>query len=154
MIAIFIGLVMLGGIFGLVQMAMQGSKVQTAQTNLSTIRMGVQKLYTGQPNYSGLDTSTANAAGLFPESMTSGAGPVNAWSGSVQVSVGATPTRFTITFNDVPQEPCIELAKFGYGSWESVEVNGASVSQSGGGAVSDAVAACTSGGNSLVYVSQ
>ena len=153
MIAIFVALIMLGGVFAYVSIAMQGAKVSDAQSNLSTIRMGIQKLYTGQPNYSGLDTSTANSAGVFPESMTSGSGPKNAWNGDITVSVAGDPTQFEITYNDVPKEPCVELARYGYGSWESVEVGGTSISQSGGGAVSDAVSACSSGGNSLTYTS-
>jgi len=153
MIAIFVALIMLGGVFAYVSIAMQGAKVSDAQSNLSTIRMGVQKLYTGQPNYSGLDTSTANSAGVFPSGMTSGSGPKNAWNGDVSVSAASNPTEFTITFNDVPQEPCIELAKYGYGSWQEVTAGGNTVSQSGGGAVSDAVSGCGSGGNTLVFKS-
>jgi len=153
MIAIFIALIMLGGVFAYVTMAMQGSKISTAQTNLSTIRMNVRKLYTGQPNFSGLDTSTANGAGVFPEGMTSGSGPKNAWNGDVSVSAASDPTQFEIVYNNVPEEPCVELAKFGYGSWESVSVGGSSISQTGGGSVSDAVSACASGGNSITYTS-
>jgi len=153
LIAIFVGLIMLGGVFAIVQMAMQGSKVQSAQTQLTSIRMGVRKLYTGQPSYAGLDTSTAQTAGVFPENMLSGSGPKNFWNGDVTVSVSGTPTEFDITYNGVPQKPCVQLAKFGYGSWQSVTVGGTSVSQSGGGAVSDAVSACTSGGNTVTYTS-
>lgn len=153
MIAIFIALIMLGGVFAYVTMAMQGAKVSDAQSNLSTIRMGVRKLYTGQPNYSGLDTSTAQSAGIFPETMLSGSGPKNGWNGDVTTAVASDPTQFKITYNDVPKEPCVKLAKYGYGSWEAVNVGGTSISQSGGGAVSDAVSACASGGNTITYTS-
>lgn len=152
LIAIFIGLIMIAGIFGLVQMAMQGSKVQRAQNNIGTIRSGIQQLFAGQPDYSGLSTDLARQAGIFPSEMvTSGNNVRNAWNGDANVREGSNPTLFEIEYNDVPEEPCVDLASFGYGTWRSVSVGGSSISQSGGTAVSDAVNACSGDSNTVIF---
>lgn len=155
MIAIFIGLIMMAGIFGIVQMAMSGSKVQNAETNIGAIRTGVQKLYAGQPDYSDLDTDLARQAGIFPEGMVTSSGNVrNDWNGPVEVREGSEPTLFEIEYNDVPEDACADLASSGYGSWASVTVGGTTVSQSGGGSVSDAVNGCSGDDNSIVFESE
>lgn len=153
MIAIFVGLIMMAGIFGLVQISLQGSKVQEAQNNLSTIRTSIQQLFAGQPDYSGLNNSLAISANMVPESMVSGSNILNAWSGDVTVSTGSSSSTFSIQYDDVPEEACIKFAPFGYGTWTSVDVGGSSISQNGGTAVSDAVSACGSGGNSITFTS-
>ena len=153
MIAIFIGLIMMAGIFGLVQIALQGSNVQAAQNHISMIRTNAQQLFSGQPDYSGLTTSLATSAGMIPSEMVSGSSVVNAWSGSVTVATGTPSSQFDITYSGLPEEACIKLAPFGYGSWDSVTVGGSSISQSGGTAVSDAVSACSGSSNTLVFTS-
>ena len=155
MIAITISLIMLGGIFAIVQMTMQGSRVQEAQKNIGSIRTNVQQLYSGQPDYSGLSNDVIIDAGLAPESMLgSAAGELkNTWNSAVTVEPASSVHQFTVTYDGVPQEACIELAKFGYGSWQKVTVGGTSISQEGGGAISDATGACSSGDNSLTFTS-
>ena len=155
MIAIFIGLIMMAGIFGLVQIAMTGSNVQKAQDNIGTMRSSIQQLFAGQPDYTGLTTDLARRAGVFPGTMIDGSNNVrNAWSGQVNVSTGNPSTRFEIAYNGVPEEECIRLAPFGYGTWASVSVGGSSISQSGGGAVADAVNACSGNSNMITFESE
>lgn len=153
MIAIFIGLIMMAGIFGIVQIALSGSKVQTAQNNISMIRTTTQQLFSGQPDYTGLTTSLAISAGMLPSGMVSGSSAVNAWSGSVTITTGSPTHLFDITYSGLPEEACIKLAPFGYGTWNSVTVGGSTISQSGGTAVSDAVTACSGASNTIVFTS-
>lgn len=152
MIAIFVGLIMMAGIFGLVQITLSNSKVQKAQNNITTIRSSIQQLFAGQPDYSGLTADLARQAGTFPPEMVTSSNDVkNAWNGAVSLSTGSSTTNFEIQYDDVPQDACIKLAPFGYGTWESVKVGGTSISQSGGGGVSDAVSACSGDSNSIVF---
>lgn len=154
MIAIFVGLIMMAGIFGLVKIALSGSKVQTAQNNISTVRTSVQQLFAGQPDYTGLTTDLARQSGMLPSEMVTGSNNVeNAWAGSVSLSEGSTSSTFTIEYDGVPEEACVKLAPFGYGSWAEVTVGGSSISQSGGTAVSDAVSACSGDSNTVVFES-
>jgi len=148
MIAIVIGLIMLSGIFALVNQALSGANINEEKQNLSAIRMELSNLYAGQQNYSGLDNDTALNAGVFPANMVDAGNVINAWNGDVTVAESADTTEFDITYDGVPQEECIELATFGQGQWEAVTVGGADI-----GDVTDAAGACSGDDNTLVFTS-
>jgi len=148
MMVIVISLLMMAGVFGLVSMAMGNSKVKDAQQNISTIRMGVQNLYSGQPNYSGLSNTIAENAGIFPDKLIKSAGTIkNAWNGDVTIAPNSDPSKFDVTYKSVPQEACMKLAVLS--GFDEITVGGTGVND-----IAGASSECASGGNDLVFVSQ
>lgn len=119
MIAIVVGLIMLGGIFVVVRQSTDSSRANDALTQLQTIRMNVKQIFNSESSFAALSTdgTTGNTiginAGVFPDSMKKGSGAdgiKNPWNGSVSLRViPATPTRFSITMEDVPKEACMKI---------------------------------------------
>lgn len=141
-----------GGSYVLYIMAKGDSDLSREQQNLSAIRTHVQQTFSGQPDYSGLDNALALAAGTFPSSMKKSGGVVNAWGGAVTVAEDADPSRFTITYAGVPQEACVKLSVFGFGTWYAVDVNGNDIPQTGSGSVGAAAGVCTDA-STITYTS-
>lgn len=119
MIAIVVGLIMLGGIFVVVRQSMDSSRANDALTQLQTIRMNTKQVFSSESSFNalGTDGTTGNTiglnAGVFPDSMKKGAGAggvKNPWNGNVTLRVvAAVPTRFTITMEDIPKDACMKI---------------------------------------------
>lgn len=154
MIAIVIGLIMLGGLFVIFDQAWQGQIMETEQRNIAATRLNIQNLYRGSPNYNGLTTAVGTSAEVFPSDMIKTAGIRNSWNGAVTLGTASGNTQFTMSWAAVPRASCIKLATFGYGSWAAVTANGTTIPQSGGGAVGAAATACNNDtNNTLVFTS-
>ncbi|HEX6705203.1 MAG TPA: type 4 pilus major pilin [Albitalea sp.] len=142
-------LVILGAIALLVS-AFSGANSNRTQSELSSIRTGVKKLYMGS-------ASTYGSASLMPQlisskvlpgtlTVDSSGGVINAWGGPVLVNgAGAT---FTISYGAVPQDICVQVVSGG-GDWSAVSVNGAGVSVPS--TPTQASAACTGSSNTVVW---
>lgn len=99
------------------------SEVVAEQQRLSTIVSNIKTLYANTPTYDGLTTTVAINAGVFPSDMVSGTTVRNRWKGNVTVS--STATTFTITYNNVPKDACIQLvSNFKDSNLTQVVVNG------------------------------
>jgi hypothetical protein len=141
-------LIILGAIALLVS-AFSGANSNRTQTELSSIRTGVKKLYMGS-------ASSYGNASLLPELITSkvlpgtlsvnGSSVVNAWGGAVLVD-GAGPA-FNISYGSVPQDICVQVVSGG-GDWSSVSVNGSALAVPATPA--QAGAACSSNVNTVVW---
>lgn len=86
--------------------------------HIAQIYASVKNVYTSQPNYSGLSTTTlAMPAQFFPEDMLSKkiTWAISSWGGYVVVDSnkvspsGGTDSSFTISYSDVPDSVCIRL---------------------------------------------
>jgi hypothetical protein len=119
-------LVILGAVSLLVG-AFSGANSNRTQTELSSIRTGVKKLFMGS-------AGTYGAASLLPELISSkvlpgtlsvnGTNVANAWGGAVLVTgAGAS---FTVSYGSVPQDVCVSVVSGG-GDWSSITVNGTAV---------------------------
>jgi hypothetical protein len=142
-------LVILGAIALLVS-AFSGADSNRGMQDVSTIRTGVKKLFSGQPNgYASLANSTLDAAKIFPSSLTVGANSAvtNQWGGSV--TVAGTATNFTVTYGSVPRDVCVNMST-GNAEWSSVTVNGGSALTTPVTPAS-AASACSGATNSIVF---
>ena len=154
MIAIVIGLIVLAGVFGLVNNTLQGNKLQGAQQNLTAIRLGVQQIFSGQPDYVGLNNTVASNAGVFPSIMVKSGGIKHGWNGDVTLAVDpSTSTQFTITMSNLPKEAAMKMAIYGAGSWTQVDLNGTTIPQDGGGVVAASGAVVDGASNQVVFKS-
>ena len=116
LIAIVIGLVVIGGLFAAAKQSMDSTKVTEAIQQTQTIKINVKQAFQSEPSFAALGAG-ANAmlvnAGVYPQGMIRNAatGDVrNPWDGAVNVLVDATPTRFVVEYQQVPQAACIKLA--------------------------------------------
>ncbi len=125
-----------------------------------SIRTGVKKLYMGQSSgyVVGTILPILIAAKVLPTTITiTGAGTAatatNSWGGAVDVAGLAGGSSFSITYNTVPQDACINIIS-GASGWQSIAVTG-------GGAPpiafpvspADAQAACGANGGTIVWTS-
>lgn len=138
MIAIIIGLIVLAGVFVVVQMAFSGNQVGEARQNLMMSKANVKRMFSTQPDYGGLDNQLAIDAGIVPGSMITGRDKgalANAFGGVVTFGTDdgsaaggnarGTDSHYTIFIDEVPQEACIELATYTRSDWEGgINVNG------------------------------
>jgi len=157
LMAVVISLIMLGGVFALVNIVMSSSKVQNEQQNIATIRSGAQQLFSTSRSYSGITNTICENAGLIPSNLLTSTQGVfsHSWNGSVTIAPDTDTTLFTITYNSLPQEEAIKLATFGVGSWTKVTLNGTDIPQMTGGAVAAASAAANAGAaNTIVFTSK
>ena len=111
-----IGVLSVGGIAGYSK-AMAKFKTSKALDQVSTTVANVRTLYSGQPNYSGLNTEIAIKMGAIGAEMLSGQSPTsakvayNAFNGEVTISAG-----FTLVFSGLSKEACVQMASSDWGS--------------------------------------
>lgn len=149
LIALVIGLFVIGVAFVIYQQLTAGQKVSHARQNLSTIRSAVKELYQHEGSYTFLDNTMAIRADMVPTNMITGpASLVNTWGGSVTISVDPVDSsRFDITSAGIPRSACMHLGVFLKGAWDRVLINGTPVD----GTVGKASASCAGGGNTIIY---
>ena len=119
-------LIILGAVALLIG-AFSGANTNRTQTEISSIRTGVKKLFMG-------NAATYGNASLLPELIASkilpgtlsvnGTNVVNAWGGAVLVT-GSGPS-FTISYGSMPQDVCVNVVSGG-GDGLGITVNGTAV---------------------------
>ena len=97
-----------------------------ALDQVSTTVANVRTLYSGQPNYSGLNTEIAIKMGAIGAEMLSGQSPTsakvayNAFNGEVTRSAttvsGRANAGFTLVFSGLSKEACVQMASSDWGS--------------------------------------
>lgn len=120
-----IGVLSVGGIAGYSK-AMAKFKTSKALDQVSTTVANVRTLYSGQPNYSGLNTEIAIKMGAIGAEMLSGQSPTsakvayNAFNGEVTISAttvsGRANAGFTLVFSGLSKEACVQMASSDWGS--------------------------------------
>lgn len=141
--ALIVGLLLIAAAaFGLYS-AFGKSNVATTEQNLVLLRMQTQQLFFGT-NYDNLDNDVAMNAGIVPKSFIKGDSMKNAWGGDITLANDADNGQFSITLDNVPQDACIQLARFQPDSWESISVNGSVVDPTDVGAIAGACTAASS----------
>lgn len=110
LLVVGVGAILLLAGIGTFQLVSQGNNVNEASRLLATIKSGVQGLYQGQTTYgtsgTSLDTILVNA-GVFPPNALDGTTPITPW--NTNIDIVAEVANFTIEFNDLPQEACIQM---------------------------------------------
>lgn len=140
--------------------ATQGSKLWGDSQN-TTEMQNISTLYNQTKNLKGTAGYGANGTSLLPTLAAMDALPKNmAYSGGVltnswggTVTITSTGSGYSLTYNNVPQAACVELA-------QKVSRGGAMTTKPGGGAVVTgevtapvATAGCSAATNTLVFAS-
>lgn len=116
-----IGVLSVGGIAGYSK-AMAKFKLSKVMDQVSMTVANVRTLYSGQPNYAGLDTTVAIQMGAIGAEMlngvktTSASEAFNAFNGPVYVEATADGRNFIVTFGGLGKEACVSLGSSDWGS--------------------------------------
>lgn len=157
-----IGVLSVGGIAGYSK-AMAKFKLTKAMDQVSTTVTNIRTLYSGQPNYDGLDTTVAIQMGAVGAEMLNGAATTsasaayNAFNGAVTIASADSDRAFTVKFEGLGKEACVALSTADWGSGSGsglVSVTTGPTAKSGttaGGSLplklSDAAAGCSDMGD-------
>lgn len=144
-------------------------RAQAEANNIATIQAGVKALYTSASSFTGLTTSVAVQAKIFPDNMLSVSGsdtaakPINAFKGDVLIASDSTgPSKtsgssFTITYKNVPAAECTKIITAAAGNFYAAGVGTAGNVKAAGAVLNVAETAlkCEAGGNSntLIFTS-
>lgn len=116
-----IGVLSVGGIAGYSK-AMAKFKLSKVMDQVSMTVANIRTLYSGQPNYSGLNTEVAIQMGAIGAEMlngvktTSATEAYNAFNGQVFVEATADGRSFVVTFTGLGKEACVSLGSSDWGS--------------------------------------
>lgn len=146
--ALLIGLMITAATAVYMNSGFSKSKVNSLEQDVVTVRMQIQQLFSGSPDYSGLDNDTAIKAGVVPKSLIKGNSLKTPWGGEINLSTNDANGSFTIELSGIPQDECTQLAKFQTDAWLSVSVNGNLLDSDN--TVADIVNSCTSN-NTIAY---
>ncbi len=116
-----IGVLSVGGIAGYSK-AMAKFKLTKAMDQVSTTVTNIRTLYSGQPNYDGLNTTVAIQMGAVGAEMLNGVAPAsatkayNAFNGDITIANADSGRTFTVKFDGLGKEACVALATADWGS--------------------------------------
>jgi len=124
------------GAVSLMRSAFTNAQSNQLMQDVISIRTAIRKLYMGQSGTpyqpggaaGGMNSILSNARAI-PDNLTvsnSGATIVNAWNGNVNISSSAAGAQFTISYDGVPQDVCIN-ALSGASGWTSITVNNSAI---------------------------
>jgi len=164
MIASILILIAVAGAFVLFQMTSTTNQIADAREELGSIRGNVSRLFSQQSSFEGINNEIAAKAGLVPARMVIDADAgtiVNTFGGDVTIvpddgagagmSARGANSHYSITYEQVPQEACIQLANYNRTDWEQgVSVNGTLIPQD---SIATATAQCSDPDeNELIFV--
>lgn len=137
------------------------NQANTEASNLTSVKAGINNLYAAKGgNYTGLTTTVANQARVFPASMNQGTYTgdtiTSSWGGEVDVAVNDAATTaavtpngviapnrsFTITYASVPSGVCLPLVSSAANNFQGVTVGSTNVLTSTGFDPAAAATAC------------
>lgn len=136
-IGLALGMATIG--YNLYQKAQEGNKTNKAINEVSQVQQAVARMYQSNPNVSTIANSVLSTANAWPSTMvSSGAGTAgavikNAFGGNVTVapSTGTAPLNSTnfyqMTFNDIPQQACVDIANAVASNFYLATINDTSV---------------------------
>lgn len=113
-----IGVLSVGGIAGYSR-AMAKFKISKAMDQISMLVSNIRTLYSGQRSYANLNNAAANSFGVVPSEMSGGAGGAvitNAFGSNVVIGTTANDLQFTVQFQGLGREACVQLASADWGS--------------------------------------
>lgn len=149
LLVVGVGSILLLAGIGTYRLVTAGNNANEANRLVATIKQQVQNLYQGQTSYGTGDIeSILIDTGAFPPSALDAArtSAQTPWNTNIDVT-GAT-ANFTITFEDLPQDACINLARLEIANdpdFVSIDINTTNLTTLP--SPEDAQAACASGGD-------
>ncbi len=147
---LIIGLLIIGAVAVGLYAAFSKSNVATMEQNLVLLRMQTQQFFFGT-NYDNLDNEVAIKAGIVPKAFIKGDTLKNSWGGDVTLSSDTSNGTFTVEIDNIPQDACIQLARFQPDSWQSVSINGAEIDATDVVGITDA---CSQDTNTLAFTAR
>lgn len=142
-----VSIVVLGALAVALYTAFSKTNVASMEQDLILLRMQAQQFYFGS-DYDGFSNEVAVKAGIVPKSLMRGDRILNPWGGDVQLSSNPQEATFTIEVDDIPQDACIQLARFQPDAWTAIAVNGGAIDPYDVMAITDA---CGQATNSLSF---
>lgn len=90
------------------------SNINNEMVNMNTIVTGINSIYNGNSNYSGLNNKVLIQAKIVPTSITADQTGklINSWRGDIIIKSEASSgngTLINITYTDVPRDQCIKF---------------------------------------------
>jgi hypothetical protein len=145
-------LVVLGAV-SLLTGASASAKANQTNTELVSLRTAVKKLYAGQayPVSTSLTDLLIKAEAVPSTLQRSGTSITNSWGGAVTVE-GTTATTFTIVYENIPQDVCVNTLS-GLTGWRSVRQGSGPLKDTFPLTSTDATEVCTESDNSVSFVS-
>lgn len=157
-LVMFIGLaalILIGGV-SWYQTASEGQRVSEAISNLNAIAALVRNTFTTQNNFVGLNNAIISRSSQFPDKMRIAGSPEIIKSGWAQQGVDlaaatvlAPNDSFTITYNKVPEGPCIDFTSKVFRFFEQTTINGNEVTNAG--EIASPTSGCNGTENTIVY---
>lgn len=150
--------VVLAGIFLLYPQARLYMKVNDEKQNIAAIRTGIESLYAGNQNYSGINTTLLIKTGAIPSSLIlNNSSIMNSFGGVVNVVAGTKLNGnkgFTITYPSVPSKECSRIVNSISDSYDEIGVGTAGNLKSGQNAANPTSTAvinsCASNSNNII----
>jgi len=145
--------------------AFNSLKTNLASEEIISLRTTVKKLHLGQtvsysPTTSKTDLTTCLiAAKAFPTTLTpnaDGTALTNDWNGTVTVTGSNNGATFTLTYNAVPHDACVELVN-GASGWTQIDQAGNNAITKFPATLADAEAVCSivnSKGNAISFTTE
>lgn len=116
------------GAVALMRGAFSSAQSNSLLQDAISLRTNIRKLYMGQGGtpYTNIALGTLVSAQAFPASVATVVGPpaaaTNTWNGAITVAAAGGGTQFSFTYNNVPQDVCIN-ALSGSTGWTGITVN-------------------------------
>ena len=123
--------------------------------DIVAVQAGVNSLYAGQSDYTGLDNELLYNAQRLPTTLRYNDGTISNDDGST-LTVAGEDDNYTITITSVPKATCISVLSALNTGWTQVSVGGTAVKESASDfpvTVSEAETACAADTQTIVYTS-
>lgn len=146
-------LVVLGAV-SLLTGASASAKANQTNTELVSLRTAVKKLYAGQAYPVASLTESLVKAEAVPSTLQKDKTAftiTNSWGGAVTVA-GTTATTFTLVYNNVPQDVCVNVLS-GLTGWVSVRQGTGTPKTTFPLSSTDATDVCSTDSNNISFVS-
>lgn len=147
---LLVALVVIGSAAYGLYSAFSKNNIASTEQALVTLRMQTQQFFFGTA-YDNLDNDVAMTAGIVPEALIKNNAMRNAWGGDVTLSSDNAAGTFSIELTAIPQDACVQLARFQTDAWESIAINGGDVDTSD---VTAITGACQDGDNTVAFTAR
>ena len=115
-----IATLVVAGIMIFFQNASTNSKSNEVLSQIAHIQESVRSIYAGSPTYAGLENSLLISGGYIANKNRESATVIkNSFNGTVNVapeSIGVTDNTFSVEITGIPNEGCIKIASFDFGT--------------------------------------
>lgn len=145
-----IAALLIAGVMLFFNNASQARQTNDALQEVAAVQQTVRSLYSGQPDYTGLDTAIVASSKQLPAKWanTTSSTVSNPFGSSVTIAATSSANQFMLTFNGIPDAACSKMVTMDMGTgMAALQVGSAGSVTARAMTPSEANAACI-GGNS------